>query len=216
MLQHLLNPSLLFLVLQTIVLSSLFILFMLRNVLLSVLTLICLFILVCFCFIFFDAAYLALVFIIVYVGAIAVLFLFVIMLTNRIYSRGYNFWLIFGLLSGLVILLDTGFLLGFNFLSGDLYWFAANYELRLFGDMRIRLSVANDPLISLGFVFFNYFGWYLLCLGLLLIIVLVGIVLLLRVALGNTLVVNRVMETEQLRWQRLLKFHDFVHLKKHD
>jgi len=216
MLQHLLNPSFLLLFLQSLVLTFLFILFMVRNVLLSVLVLICLFLVVCFCFIFFDAAYLALVFIIVYVGAIAVLFLFVIMLTNKIYSRGYNFWFLFFLLVLVVIGLDLGFFGGINFLSGDFYWFSANYELRLFGDLRSRIMIANDPLVTLGFVFFNYFGIYLIALGLLLVVVLVGVVLLLRVALGNTLVIHRVIETEQLRWQRLLRFRDFVKLRRHD
>jgi hypothetical protein len=115
-----------------------------------------------------------------------------------------------------VVGLDAGFLVGFNFLSGDLYWFTSNYELSVFGNLRIRLFLANDPLVLLGFIFFNYFGWYLLGLGLLLVIVLVGIVLLLRVALGNTLVVNRVIETEQLRWRQLLTFRDFVQLRRHD
>jgi NADH:ubiquinone oxidoreductase subunit 6 (subunit J) len=216
MLQHLLNSSYLLLGVQSFVLFCIFILFALRNVLMSVLVLICLFIAVCFCFIFLDAAYLALVFIIVYVGAIAILFLFVIMLTNRIYSTGFNFWVIFWGLSAFLVFLDVVFSFGVNFLSGDFFWFVTNYDLRLFGDLRVRLSSANDPLVSLGFVFFNFFGWYLLGLGLLLVIVLVGVVLLLRVALRNTLVVHRVMEVEQIRWQRVLKFREFVRLRGHD
>jgi len=36
------------------------------------------------------------------------------------------------------------------------------------------------------------------------------------VALRNTLVVHRVMEVEQIRWQRVLKFREFVRLRGHD
>ncbi len=216
MLQHLLNPTVLLLGLQTLILFFIFILFCLRNVLMSVLVLVCLFITVSFCFIFLDAAYIALVFILVYVGAIAILFLFVIMLTNKIYSANFNFWTVSGLLVVTLILLDIGFQQGINFLSGDLFWFTSNYLPTLFGDIRVRLGVVNDPLVSLGFVFFNYFGSYLLGLGLLLVVVLVGIVVLLRVTLQNTLLVYRVIDVEQLRWQRLLRFNDFVRLKQHD
>ena len=108
----------------------------------------------------------------------------------------------------------------FNFyflpFSGVLPWFTETYNVRLFGDLRTRALVGQDPLVYLGFIFFNYFGLYLLSLGLLLVVVLVGVVLLLRVALRNTLVVQRVIKSDHLRWQRLAQFRDNVHLKKHD
>lgn len=214
MLQFLLNPTILLLVVQAIFLSLVFLLFAVRNVLLSVLLLVCLFLTVGFCFIFMDALYLSLVFIIVYIGAIAVLFLFVIMLTNKIYTRSYSYFRTISSLVGVVLVVDIVFASYLNVLTGDVFWFLLNFSNQVFGDFRLRFFINNDPLVVLGFHFFNYYSFYLLGLGLLLVVVLVGIVLVLRNALGNTLLVYRVVDVEQLRWQRLLQFRDFVRLKR--
>jgi len=214
MLQFLLNPTTLLLIVQTLFLMLIFLLFSVRNVLLSVLLLICLFLTVGFCFIFMDALYMALVFIIVYVGAIAVLFLFVIMLTNKIYTRSYGFWTTSMSLLSTVFIIDNFLTSRLSIFSGDIFWFLLSFSNQVFGDFKIRFILGNDPLVVVGFYFFNYYSFYLLALGLLLVVVLVGIVLLLRSSLGNTLLVYRVVDVEQLRWQRLLQFRDFVRLKQ--
>jgi NADH:ubiquinone oxidoreductase subunit 6 (subunit J) len=216
MLLYLLQPTTLLFFIHTIVLFFLFSLFLVRNVLLSVLILICLFISVAFCFIFLDAVYLSLVFIIVYVGAIAILFLFVIMLTNKIYAPRQKFSVIIFLLVINLLLIEFVFLNGLNLLSGDFFWVINNFLISYLGDVRIRLLVSNDPLVAIGFTFFNFWGSYVLGLGILLVVVLVGIVVLLRKSLGNGLIVYRTLDIEQLRWQRLLRFRDFVPLKKND
>jgi len=195
------------------VLSLLFFLFFVRNAIVSVLLVVCIFIISALCFIFFNALYISLVFIEVYIGAIAVLFLFVIMLTNKVYTARYFFSTGFSLLVLALVVFELSFSVYLNFFGAGIFWFDLTYFMQLSGNLSYRLAAFSDPLAQLGFFFFNYYSFYLVGLGSLLLLVLVGIVLLLRDALGNTLVVDRSYVIGSLRWRRLLNFRQFVQLK---
>lgn len=152
----------------------------------AVLFLVVLFILVSFIFILLGAEYLGLVYIIVYVGAIAVLFLFIIMLLdlrNLVYQRftmiqALSFSWTIMLVSDLVIyLLDYSQL---PFFSLPLVPVSSLIDLN--GDT-VALS---DNLQYLSPELFNIYNLYVVGAGFLLAFVMVGVVLM----LGQTITVS--------------------------
>lgn len=127
----------------------------------------------------FNAEFLGLIFMIIYVGAIAVLFLFVIMMLNiknqknKDENRSYTFWFIcFSAFNFLVTLIF--FSIKKVFFRDESFLFDQNSNVFLLVDNLNNIDV-------MGQVLFNYFLICFLLAGIILLIALVGsIVLTLR------------------------------------
>jgi NADH-quinone oxidoreductase subunit J len=120
----------------------------------------------------FNAEFLGLVFIIIYVGAIAVLFLFVVMMLNvKIYSSDEFSYLPFIFLGGFVLVIQVFLVLEKAF-SNSIFWNTAlpyNFENFL------------DPLTSIDVIGQSLYNYYLLCFllaGLVLLVAMIGAIIL--------------------------------------
>ena len=120
----------------------------------------------------FNAEFLGLVFIIIYVGAIAVLFLFVVMMLNvKIYSLDEFFYLPFIFLGGFVLVIQVFLVLEKAF-SNSIFWSTSlpyNFENFL------------DPLTSIDVIGQSLYNYYLLCFllaGLILLVAMIGAIVL--------------------------------------
>jgi NADH-quinone oxidoreductase subunit J len=120
----------------------------------------------------FNAEFLGLVFIIIYVGAIAVLFLFVVMMLNvKIYSLDEFFYLPFIFLGGFVLVIQVFLVLEKAF-SNSIFWSTSlpyNFENFL------------DPLTSIDVIGQSLYNYYLLCFllaGLILLVAMIGAIIL--------------------------------------
>jgi NADH-quinone oxidoreductase subunit J len=120
----------------------------------------------------FNAEFLGLVFIIIYVGAIAVLFLFVVMMLNvKIYSSDEFSYLPFIFLGGFVLVIQVFLVLEKAF-SNTIFWSTSlpyNFENFL------------DPLTSIDVLGQSLYNYYLLCFllaGLILLVAMIGAIIL--------------------------------------
>jgi NADH-quinone oxidoreductase subunit J len=120
----------------------------------------------------FNAEFLGLVFIIIYVGAIAVLFLFVVMMLNvKIYFSDEFSYLPFIFLGGFVLVIQVFLVLEKAF-SNSIFWSTSlpyNFENFL------------DPLTSIDVLGQSLYNYYLLCFllaGLILLVAMVGAIIL--------------------------------------
>jgi NADH-quinone oxidoreductase subunit J len=120
----------------------------------------------------FNAEFLGLVFIIIYVGAIAVLFLFVVMMLNvKIYSSDEFSYLPFIFLGGFVLVIQVFLVLEKAF-SNSIFWSTSlpyNFENFL------------DPLTSIDVIGQSLYNYYLLCFllaGLILLVAMIGAIIL--------------------------------------
>ena len=120
----------------------------------------------------FNAEFLGLVFIIIYVGAIAILFLFVVMMLNvKIYSSSNNFYLPFLSLGVLILMLQT-FLVLEKVFSNSTFW-----------TTNLPYSFNNylDNLTSIDVIGQSLYNYYLVCFllaGLILLVSMVGAIVL--------------------------------------
>lgn len=160
-------------------------------------------------FVFFNAAaiffilgfeYLALVLLIVYVGAIAVLFLFVVMMLN---IRKYTTIKVSGL-AGLVVL---GLLYSFLFVYGGDFF---NFDVVVVDWAREFYFVTDMELIG-QFLFTYWFGLVLLA-GLILLVAMVGSILLTMV--HSSFVKRQVIYDQVIRTSRDAVFTYDVEVKK--
>jgi NADH-quinone oxidoreductase subunit J len=120
----------------------------------------------------FNAEFLGLVFIIIYVGAIAVLFLFVVMMLNvKIYFSDEFSYLPFIFLGGFVLVIQVFLVLEKAF-SNSIFWSTSlpyNFENFL------------DPLTSIDVIGQSLYNYYLLCFllaGLILLVAMIGAIIL--------------------------------------
>jgi NADH-quinone oxidoreductase subunit J len=120
----------------------------------------------------FNAEFLGLVFIIIYVGAIAVLFLFVVMMLNvKVYSSDEFSYLPFIFLGGFVLVIQVFLVLEKAF-SNSIFWSTSlpyNFENFL------------DPLTSIDVIGQSLYNYYLLCFllaGLILLVAMIGAIIL--------------------------------------
>ena len=120
----------------------------------------------------FNAEFLGLVFIIIYVGAIAILFLFVVMMLNvKIYSSSNNFYLPFLSLGVLILMLQT-FLVLEKVFSNSTFW-----------TTNLPYSFNNylGNLTSIDVIGQGLYNYYLVCFllaGLILLVSMVGAIVL--------------------------------------
>ena len=163
-----------------------------RNPIHSILLLIILFFEMSFTLILFNVEFISLLLIVVYVGAIAVLFLFVVMML-QVKSEPFN--------SFYIILIS--FILSLFFYFENIYFI--NQSIHFFGaghSSATEFSFHYDSLKdieTLGQVLFNYYSVYLVVSGLLLLAALVGsIVLIIDVnkSIQSNVVFRRLSRTD--------------------
>ena len=139
-----------------------------------------LFLVLCFIFSSFllfllECEFLALVFLVIYVGAIAVLFLFAVMMLN---SKKVT------LSRSSMKYLPAGLLIGLSFLTPMLYQVSAHFKsenknLDLVNNLNINWYDLIDSATDIevyGQVLYSYFVLQLLVAGLILLVVLIGVV----------------------------------------
>jgi NADH-quinone oxidoreductase subunit J len=116
----------------------------------------------------FNAEFLGLVFIIVYVGAIAVLFLFVVMMLNvKIYSSDEFYYLPFILLGGFVLIVQVFLVLEKTF-SNSTFWVSSlNFTFDNYLDNLTSIDVLGQSL-------YNYYLLGFLLAGLVLLVAMIG------------------------------------------
>ena len=144
-----------------------------NHVVFSLLFLILCFIFSSFLLIFLECEFLALIFVIIYVGAVAVLFLFAVMMLN---SKKVN------LLENSFKYLPAGYLIGLGCLflaNKSFFHFGKNEKLEIINYFwRINwynfLDAINDVEIY-GQLFYQYFVLELLMAGLILLVVIIGV-----------------------------------------
>jgi|TARA_B110000879_G_scaffold211401_1_gene304007 NADH-quinone oxidoreductase subunit J len=155
-----------------LILSSIFVLIS-KNPVHSVL-----FLILCFCnasciLFLFDSEFLGLIFIIIYVGAIAILFLFVVMMLNvKIYSTGNSLYYLPFLLLGMFILLLQFYLIFEEVFSNSTFW-STNlaYNFTNYLDNLNSIDVLGQSL-------YNYYLSCFLLAGLILLVAMIGAIVL--------------------------------------
>jgi NADH-quinone oxidoreductase subunit J len=120
----------------------------------AVLFLILVFFSVSLLFIFLNASFIGILILIIYIGAIAVLFLFIVMLTNiKRIEKDTSTYLIVGILFLLILFFQLMFIFIDNFL--DYFNFSIVSNNYLFIDYNSTDSFANEKLLYLiGFILF--------------------------------------------------------------
>ena len=156
-----------------IAISSAFFVIFAKNPVHSVLWLILTFFSVAGFFILVGAEFLALLLMIVYVGALAVLFLFVVMMLNISFAglrSGVAQYLPFGILIGLVILIE----LILAFVPWD-------FKEQAFNNSSSPIDTADGNTLAIGKVVYTDYFLLFQCAGIILLIAMIGsIVLTLR------------------------------------
>ena len=154
------------------ILSSFFVIFA-NNPVHSVLWLILTFFSVAGFFILVGAEFLALLLMIVYVGALAVLFLFVVMMLNISFA---------GLRSGLAQFLPFGILIGIViFVELILAFVPWEFKEQAINNRSAAMSKAEDNTVALGKIVYTDYFLLFQCAGIILLIAMIGsIVLTLR------------------------------------
>ena len=117
-----------------------------------------------------GAEYLGMLMLIVYVGAVAVLFLFVVMMLNvnlRDLRTGFLSYLPFGSLIGIVLLIEIGMMIGTWKFKDD---FIKTSEIK------INTQLSNTE--AIGNVLYTDFLYYFQISGLILLVAMIGAILL--------------------------------------
>ena len=136
-----------------------------------------LFLVVVFClsaqlFVLLEVDFLAMVLIIVYVGAIAVLFLFIVMMLNiRVVELGeiLNRYFPLATIVGLIIFAEIVFSL--------YYSLGYTNENLIYGDW-YRSFLSHSNVVSLGLVLYTYFSPFLIISGILLLLAMISSIML--------------------------------------
>jgi NADH-quinone oxidoreductase subunit J len=128
---------------------------------------------------FYKADYIGIVYIIVYVGAIAVLFLFVVMMLDFKYgSSFYDYRTEYFFSSLIFVFLFFLYLYNFffKFLSFGYYsfYFKSSYVYKMW----ISYLLPLNDITSIGYVMFSYYSFYFLMCGLLLFVAMIGVIIL--------------------------------------
>ena len=121
-------------------------------------------------FIMMGAEYLGMLMLIVYVGAVAVLFLFVVMMLNvnlRDLRTGFLSYLPFGSLIGVVLLIEIGMMIG-------TWKFKDNFIKT--SEIKINTQLSNTE--AIGNVLYTDFLYYFQISGLILLVAMIGAILL--------------------------------------
>lgn len=156
-----------------IFLSGLLVIFS-KNPVQSVLFLVVVFCLSAQLFVLLEVDFLAMVLIIVYVGAIAVLFLFIVMMLNirvvelgEILNRYFPLAAIVGLVIFSEIVFSMYYSVGYNLMSNDVIyidWY--------------KSFLSHSNVVSLGLVLYTYFSPFLIISGILLLLAMISSIML--------------------------------------
>ena len=141
-----------------------------RNTIHAVFFLILDFVSVSCLFIMMGAEFLGMLTLIVYVGAVAVLFLFVVMMLNVNYSdlkSGFLNYLPFGCLIGLVLIIEIGLMIG--------TWKYRDTFIKT-SEIKINSNLSNTE--AIGNVLYTEYLHYFLISGLILLVAMIGAILL--------------------------------------
>jgi len=159
------------LLISVLILSSLFV-FISDNPVHSVLFLILTFCNASAILFLFSAEFLALIFIIIYVGAIAVLFLFVVMMLNvKMFSTISSFYLPFIFLGSFILLIQL-----FLLVEKAFFGFGNISESSMFQYQESLDSLSNIDVLGQGL--YNYFVPCFLLAGLILLVAMIGAIVL--------------------------------------
>jgi len=162
------------LIVSSIVLFSTFLIFLLENPVHVVLLLVLIFATSGFTLLMFNVEFIGLVFIMIYVGAIAILFLFVIMMicTKRIKEnkKSFGFYLFFFVF--IHFLISLFFRLLNDTFHNDFHPFILELEL-IYKSGFTTFDFFNNTEV-LGVALFNYYNVAVLIAGLILLIALIG------------------------------------------
>ena len=151
------------------ILSALFVIFA-KNPVHSVLWLILTFFSVAGFFILVGAEFLALLLMIVYVGALAVLFLFVVMMLNISFA---------GLRSGVAQFLPFGILIGIViFVELILAFVPWEFKEQAINNRSAAIDSAEDNTVALGKIVYTDYFLLFQCAGIILLIAMIGSILL--------------------------------------
>ncbi len=154
------------------VLCSLMVVFS-KNPVHSVLYLILIFIItICFFFLL-GVEYLSFVFLIIYIGAIAVLFLFIVMMLNIKMIEYNETFLKYLPISGLLFIvsfLELSYIFDVNLLANINIYDSYNLWVRIYEDF--------NPLFIIAFVLYTYYFHLLILAGLLLLLAMIGSIML--------------------------------------
>jgi NADH-quinone oxidoreductase subunit J len=128
---------------------------------------------------FFRADYIGIVYIIVYVGAIAVLFLFVVMMLDFKYgSSFYDYKTEYFISSLMFVFLFFVYLYNFFFKFLSISYSASFFKSSYVYKSWISFMVPLNDINTLGYVMFSYYSFYFLMCGLLLFVAMVGVIIL--------------------------------------
>lgn len=175
-----LNPDLFFYLFSGILVFSTVMVVVAQHAVFSLLFLILSFLCSTFLIFLLECEFLSLVFLIVYVGAIAVLFLFaVMMLDTKLHNLSKNLlkYLPAGLIFGLSFLIPVIYQVSGSLNSGVLTFdsFQSNYNIDWFD-----LIDSSSEVEGYGQILYSYFILQFLLVGLILLLVLIGVVYLIN------------------------------------
>ncbi len=153
-----------------IALSSAILVISCRNPVHSVLSLIATFFSVSGLFILLGVEFLAMLMMIVYVGAVAVLFLFVVMMLDIDFVElraGFSRYLPAGIIFGAVLVFELGLILG-------------NWTISKNAPLKIASPIPSDTTntIALGKVLYTDYSYLFQCAGLILFVAMIGAIVL--------------------------------------
>lgn len=166
----------LFFILCNFIMITGFLVISTRNPVISMLYLILVFLQASLVFLCLGAEFLFILFLVVYVGAIAILFLFVIMLLNLRIVENYNIFYNY-MPVGLFVGIFFAFFL-VNFILLDLS--SPTIRNPLLTDNYVNYWVSllffNSNVNSIGEIFYNYYQGYFVLSGVILLVALMGVV----------------------------------------
>jgi NADH-quinone oxidoreductase subunit J len=165
----------------TLIILFAFLILISANALFSVLSLVMVFILTSIIFILLGAEYLGLIYIIVYVGAIAILFLFVLMLLNM----RVMFFDSEDLLRKCAVFCSVVISVEFLIFVFDLTPFAGyDFVVPEFNDDWLFADEVNDSIFPLSSVLFNFYSIYIILCAFILLVIMIGVILLVNITDG--------------------------------
>lgn len=165
-----------FILLCNLIIITAFLVISTRNPVISMLYLILVFLQASLIFLCLGAEFLFILFLVVYVGAIAILFLFVIMLLNLRVVENYNMfynYMPIGLFIGIffAFFLVRFIIIDFSWSFFDSFTLVDNYV-----DTWVSLLFFKSNLNSIGEIFYNYYHSYFILSGVILLVALLGVV----------------------------------------
>jgi NADH-quinone oxidoreductase subunit J len=171
--------EILFLVFSLGMVFTLFGVLLLKNSVLAVISLIGFFLNGSGLLFFFKADYIGIVYVIVYVGAIAVLFLFVVMMLDFKYgSSFYDYRTEYFLSSLFFVFLFFIYLYNFFFKYLSITYMSIYFKSGYAYKDWINFINPMSDIMALGYVMFSYYSFYFLICGLLLFVAMIGVIVL--------------------------------------